>query len=281
MALRDTQSVVAKNNRGESLRIAYQNTPVAQSEELGLVWLPGLNSSMESIKVNALHKWAAETNRSMLRFDYSGHGTSEGKFTDGTIGQWLSESLTILSDVARGPQILVGSSMGGWLVLLILRALANEDRNIQGICPIEGAVMIAPAWDMTEELMWNQFSDGARKEIEINGFYERPSRYGDVPYTITKQLIEEGRKHLIGEDKFTPPCPVRIIHGIDDPDVPWQHANKLTQTLLGKNVMLSLIQDASHRLSRPDDIEKILHTIDDLYRSIAETQLRNRDQTFI
>jgi pimeloyl-ACP methyl ester carboxylesterase len=233
---------------------------------------------MTSTKVSALHEWAAQTNRSMLRFDYSGHGASDGKFADGTIGQWLEESLAILREVAQGPQILVGSSMGGWLVLLILRAIVNRERMVQNLCPIEGAVLIAPAWDMTEELMWNQFSDAIRAEIETRGFYERPSRYSDGPYTITKQLIEEGRTHLIGDDQFAPPCPVRIIHGIDDPDVPWRHANKLTQTLLGENIMLSLLQTGGHRLSRPEDIEKILFTVDDLYRSLAESQ---KDRQFI
>lgn len=269
---KDTQSIVVDGNQGESLRIAYLNAPVDQSEEPGLVWLPGMNSTMTSTKVSALHKWAAQTNRSMLRFDYSGHGASGGEFTNGTIGQWLEQSLAILRQVARGPQILVGSSMGGWLVLLILRAIANEEQMVHNLCPIEGAVLIAPAWDMTEELMWNQFTDEARAKIETQGFFERPSRYGDGPYTITKQLIEEGRDHLIGDDSFTPPCPVRIIHGIEDPDVPWRHANKLTQTLLGEDIMLSLIQGGDHRLSRPENIEKILYTINDLYRSIEEGQ---------
>jgi pimeloyl-ACP methyl ester carboxylesterase len=259
-------------NQCDSVHIAYLNTPAKHSEEPGLVWLPGLKSTMVSVKVNAVHKWAVQTNRSIVRFDYSGHGASDGEFTDGTIGQWLEESLAILREVACGPQILVGSSMGGWLVLLILRAIANEEWMVQGLCPIEGAVLIAPAWDMTEELMWNQFSDEAREAIEMQGFFERPSRYGDGPYTISKQLIEEGRSHLIGDDSFTPPCPVRIIHGIEDPDVPWRHANKLMQTLQGDNIMLSLVQDGGHRLSRSEDVDKIIYTINDLYESIAEEQ---------
>ncbi len=275
------QHIVVKNYQGENLRIAYHYTQAGHSEEPGLVWLPGLNSTMASTKVNSLQEWAAQTNRSMLRFDYSGHGESEGKFTDGTIGQWLEESLAILREVAQGPQILIGSSMGGWLVLLILRALVNEERLVQNLCPIAGVVLIAPAWDMTETLMWNEFSDEARNAIETQGFYERPSRYYDGPYTITRQLIEEGRLHLIRDDKFTPPCPVRIIHGIEDPDVPWRHANALTHTLLGENIMLSLIQDGGHRLSRPEDIEKILYTINDLYKTIAEGQKRRLKQEYI
>lgn len=272
----NTQSITVPGPRGENLRIAYLNTPVDRSETPGLVWLPGLNSTMTNTKVSALHSWAAQTNHSMLRFDYSGHGASDGEFAAGTIGQWLEESLAILREVARGPQILVGSSMGGWLVLLILRAIANAEPAVENLCPIEGAVLIAPAWDMTEELMWNQFSDEARAAIETQGFYQRPSNYDDGPYTISKQLIEEGRRHLIGDDRFTPPCPVRIIHGIEDPDVPWRHVNKLNRTLQGENVMLSFIHNGDHRLSRPEDIEKMLYTITDLYRSIDEDRQRRQ-----
>ena len=142
----DKQSIVVMENLGSNLRIAYLNTPVQHSDEPGLVWLPGLNSTKTSTKVSALEEWAAQTNRSMLRFDYSGHGASDGKFTDGTIGQWLEESLAILRGVASGPQILVGSSMRGWFVLLILRAIVNEEQKVRNLCPIEGAVLIAPAW---------------------------------------------------------------------------------------------------------------------------------------
>lgn len=278
MGQSNAQFLIVKSNQCDSSRIAYLHTPAEHSDEPGLVWLPGLKSTMASAKVSAIHKWAVQTNRSIVRFDYSGHGASDGEFTDGTIGQWLEESLAILREVAHGPQILVGSSMGGWLVLLILRAIANEERKVQDLCPIEGAVLIAPAWDMTEELMWKQFTSEAREAIETQGFFERPSRYGDGPYTISRQLIEEGRSHLIGDDSFTPPCPVRIIHGIQDPDVPWRHANKLLQTLQGDNIMLSLVQDGGHRLSRPEDVDKILYTIKDLYKSIAE---ENQELHFI
>ena len=159
--------------------------------------------------------------------------------------------------------------MGGWLVLLILRAIAKGDSSIQDLPSIEGAILISPAWDMTEELMWNEFPEAARTAIETQGFYERPSVYGDGAYKISKKLIEEGRDHLIGKDKFTPPCPVRIIHGIEDPDVPWLHVNKLNRMLLGENVMLTLIQEGDHRLSRPKDIEKMLYIVNDLYKSLS------------
>ncbi len=272
MTQKELQFLVVQNNSSENLKLAYRQDHINQSGEAGIVWFCGFNSEMTSTKVSALKDWAARTDRSMLRFDYSGHGASEGNVADGTIGQWLKESLAFLRNVAKGPQILVGSSMGAWLVLLIMRAIARNDPITEGLCPVDGAVLIAPAWDMTEELMWNQFSESARRLLERDGYYEHPSRYGDGPYIISKELIEEGRNHLIGEDSFKPPCPVRIIHGINDPDVPWLHANKLTHILEGENVMLNLIQDGDHRLSRTEDINKFLNLIDDLYKSIENSR---------
>jgi pimeloyl-ACP methyl ester carboxylesterase len=209
----------------------------------------------------------------MLRFEYSGHGSSEGQFTDGTIGQWLRESLAILREVAEGPQILTGSSMGAWLVLLILRAIADQTPEADGLPPVVGAVQIAPSFDMTEDLMWNIFSDQARQALETEGYCNRTSRYDDDPYRITRTLIEEGRNHLIGSDPFELPCPVHIIHGIDDPDVPWQHANRLTFLLLGNDVTTYFIQKGDHRLSRPHEIEKMLVIIEDLYRTAMKNKV--------
>lgn len=254
---------------GTPLRIAYEYHVANDSTEPGLVWFPGLNSTMTSTKVNALKQWAADRRRSLLCFEYSGHGSSDGEFRKGTITRWLNESIAILRDVAIGPQILVGSSMGGWLILLILRAISRKDAMIQDIVPIEGVVLVAPAHDMTEELMWNQFPDEARHAIETQGVYDRPSRYDEDPYPITRELLEDGRNHLIGSESFRPSCPVRIIHGIEDPDVPWQHTNKLNHILTGEDVMLNLVQKGDHRLSRPKDIEKMFIIIDDLYENLA------------
>ncbi len=266
---KNTSFIAVEDRRGETLQIAYHNTPARDTEEPGLVWFPGLRSNMNSTKVNAIADWAARSGRSMLRFDYSGHGQSDGAFAGGTISQWLGESLAVLGEAARGPQILVGSSMGGWLVLLLLRALARGDELTKSICPVAGAVLIAPAWDMTEELMWKQFTPEQRKEIETRGFRDRPSRYGDGPYRISRTLIEDGRAHLLGGETFTPPCPVRIIQGMKDQDVPWRHVQKLTRILKGENVTLELIRDGDHRLSRPRDIEKMLDIIDRLYKDLA------------
>lgn len=257
-------------SNGTPLRIAYEYHATPGSAEPGMVWLPGFNSTMSSTKVSALKDWALKTRRSLLCFDYSGHGSSGGEFEDGTISDWLNQSLAILREVVAGPQVLIGSSMGAWLILLILRAISRGQPVACDLPRIDGAVLIAPAYDMTEELMWNQFPDEARHEIETTGSYQRPSRYGDGPYTITRKLIEDGRQHLIGSDNFRPPCPVRMIHGITDADVPWQHANRLTHILTGEDVMLNLIQDGDHRLSRPRDIQKMFFIIDDLYENIAK-----------
>lgn len=255
---------------GAPLRIAYEDHTVAASSEPGLVWFPGFNSTMSSTKISALKSWAAERGRSLVCFDYSGHGSSDGDAKDGTISQWLAESLAILRKVPSGPQILVGSSMGAWLVLLILRAISRDDPLAAGIPAIAGAMLIAPAHDMTEELMWKEFSDEARKALEAHGYYERPSRYGDGPYIISRKLIEDGRNHLIGHETFEPPCPVRIMHGMEDPDVPWSHGNELTHILTGDDVSISFIQDGDHRLSRDKDIETMQFILDDLYESISE-----------
>mgnify|MGYP002624556553 CR=1 FL=1 len=257
-------------SNGTPLRIAYEYHAAPGSTDPGMVWFPGFNSTMSSTKVSALKDWALKTRRSLLCFDYSGHGSSGGEFEDGTISDWLNQSLAILREVVSGPQILVGSSMGAWFILLILRAISRNQPVASDLPRIDGALLIAPAHDMTEELMWKEFSDEARHEIETTGSYQRPSRYGDGPYTITQKLIEDGRHHLIGSDSFRPPCPVRMIHGIADADVPWKHANKLTHILTGEGVMLKLGQDGDHRLSRPRDIEKMFCIIDDLYENIAK-----------
>lgn len=239
-------------------RIAYMQTPAEGNP--GLVWLCGFNSMMTGNKANAVAAWAAKRRLPMLRFDYSGHGQSEGKLAEGTIGQWLEDSAAVLRK-ASGPQVLIGSSMGGWIALLLLRAIATRAPLAKDFPTIRGAVLIAPAWDMTEELMWKQMSDEVRATIATQGVWMRPSAYGDGPYPITAELIEEGRRHLIADTPFTPPCPVRIIQGLRDPDVPWQHANRLTRMLGEANINTLFIPDGDHRLSRDEDIEKLINLI--------------------
>jgi pimeloyl-ACP methyl ester carboxylesterase len=223
----------------------------------GLFWLGGFNSDMKGTKALALDDWATEHGRACVRFDYSGHGESGGAFVEGTIGRWLEESIAVFEQFCVGPQIVIGSSMGGWMALLLARELAQR---APARASLAGLVLIAPAPDFTEQLMWNGFSPEIRKEIESKGMWLRPSEYGD-PYPITRALIEEGRNHLLLGSAIEVGCPVRILQGAKDPDVPWQHAFTLTHRLPSDDVVLTMIQDGDHRLSRPQDIARILAAV--------------------
>jgi pimeloyl-ACP methyl ester carboxylesterase len=223
----------------------------------GLFWLGGFKSDMKGTKAEALDRWAESAGRACVRFDYSGHGESGGKFTEGTIGRWLEESLAVYLRFARSPQVVIGSSMGGWLALLLARALAKH----AAAAPIAGMVLIAPAVDFTEDLMWKQFSDATRREIEQKGMWMRPSEYDEAPYPITRELIEDGRKHLLLGGLIETRCPVHILQGVQDPDVPWRHAVELISRFSGDDVVLTLIKDGDHRLSRPEDIERLIAAV--------------------
>jgi pimeloyl-ACP methyl ester carboxylesterase len=222
-----------------------------------LFWLGGFKSDMKGTKAEALDRWADQEGRACVRFDYSGHGDSGGAFTDGTISRWLEESITVYVTFARGPQVIIGSSMGGWLALLLARALCER----QGAAPIAGMVLIAPAVDFTEELMWKQFPDSTKREIEQKGVWMRPSEYGNDPYPITRGLIEDGRKHLLLGGLIETRCPVHILQGVQDPDVPWHHAVELVSRFSRDDVVITLIKDGDHRLSRPEDIERMIAAV--------------------
>jgi pimeloyl-ACP methyl ester carboxylesterase len=223
----------------------------------GLFWLGGFKSDMKGTKAAALDGWASARGRGCIRFDYSGHGESSGDFRDGTIGQWLEESAAVYTQFANGPQVIIGSSMGGWLALLLAQVL----RGRKNTAPMAGMVLIAPAVDFTEELMWKPFSDAIKREIEEKGAWMRPSQYSEDAYPITKKLIEDGRKHLLLGGLIEAGCPVHILQGVQDPDVPWKHAEMLVSHLAGSDVVLTLIKDGDHRLSRPDDIERMLTAV--------------------
>ncbi len=223
-----------------------------------VVWLGGFRSDMRATKAEALDAWAAARRRAFVRFDYSGHGESGGRFEDGTISQWLEDSLAVLEHCVAGRPILVGSSMGGWIALLATRALLAQ---APGRAPA-GLVLIAPAVDFTERLMWDAFPPDVRRQIEEDGVYLRPSLYGDSPYPITRSLIEDGRQHLLLSGPITTGCPVHILQGMRDPDVPWRHALALVERLPGDSVSLTLIKDGEHRLSRPQDLERLIAAIE-------------------
>ena len=225
----------------------------------GVFWLSGYKSDMMGTKAVALAQWAEQAGRACVRFDYFGHGESGGAFADGTIGRWLADSLAVFDACCRGPQILVGSSMGGWLALLMVRALRARGQN--ELATVAGLVLIAPAVDFTEELMWKRFTPDIKQALADKGVWQRPSAYSPEPYLVTRRLIEEGRDHLLLGSMIETGCPVRILQGVEDPDVPWQHAVELTSRLACDDVVLTLVKDGDHRLSRPEDIERLLAAV--------------------
>jgi pimeloyl-ACP methyl ester carboxylesterase len=261
MAAKQPQFLAVGSDRR---RIAYLGEPAVDGSRPGLVWLCGLKSEMTSLKATALSDWAREKGLGCLRFDYSGHGQSEGRFEDGTVSRWLEEARAVFGELTRGPQILVGSSMGGYIALLLLRALMEEAPETAE--RIKALVLIAPAWDMTE-LMWTNFPESARREITERGVYLRPSHYGDGPYAITRALIEDGRQHLIGSRPLDPGRPVHILHGLQDPDVPWEHTLDLVAHLSGNWVRVAAVPDGEHRLSRPEDLALLLDIVGGLSAS--------------
>jgi pimeloyl-ACP methyl ester carboxylesterase len=231
---------------------------IRQGATPALLWLGGFKSDMNGIKAQALDRWANEQRRAITRFDYSGHGESGGNFLTGTISRWLEDSLAVFDAVCRGPQIVIGSSMGAWLALLLTR---EHTRRKHPGASVAGLVLIAPAVDFTEELMWKRFSPEVKCEIEQKGVWHRPSQYSQEPYPITRDLIEDGRRQLLLDGMVETGCPVRILQGVQDPDVPWQHAIELTARFAQDDVVLTLVKDGDHRLSRPEDIERLLATV--------------------
>jgi alpha-beta hydrolase superfamily lysophospholipase len=221
-----------------------------------VVWLGGFRSDMRATKAETLDTWARAKGRAFLRFDYSGHGESSGRFEDGTISRWLEDTLAIVDAASEGPQILVGSSMGGWLALLAAREMAARGR------PPAGLVLIAPAVDFTETLMWAALDTAARRAIETEGVYLRPSAYAPDPVPITRALIEDGRRHLMLNGPIRSHAPVHILQGMNDPDVPWRHATTLVEHFAVDPAVLTLIKDGDHRLSRAQDLALLIAAVE-------------------
>ena len=217
----------------------------------GIVWLGGFKSEMTATKATALDAWAAKAGRAFVRFDYFGHGKSSGDFRRGTISRWKADALAVFDGLTEGSQILVGSSMGAWLALLV--ALARPKR-------IAALLLIAPATDFTDTLLWNRLSEDVRQQILDTGEWLRPTAYGPDPCPITRELIEDGRKHLLLGGKIALGCPVRIVQGMNDPDVPWQHALTVVEAL-GPDTQITLVKDGDHRLSKPHELALIEHIL--------------------
>jgi alpha-beta hydrolase superfamily lysophospholipase len=220
----------------------------------GLFWLGGFRSDMTGGKATAVDAFAASRGLAATRFDYSGSGRSGGRFEDGTITRWLDEARAVFA-TTQNRQIVIGSSMGGWLALLLAAELIEANR-------IAGLVLIAPAVDMTRTLMWDTWSKTAQKAFRATGVYLRPSEYSDEPDLITRALIDDGERHLFGDRLIEVGCPVHILQGMEDKDVPWRHAQRLVTRLASDDVVLTLVKDGDHRLSRPEDIERLSAAIE-------------------
>jgi pimeloyl-ACP methyl ester carboxylesterase len=238
-------------------RLAHRR--VAGDGRPGIVFLSGFASDMTGSKGTALAAWAKERGQALLRFDYSGHGQSSGAFRDGTIGRWTADALAAFDRLTAGPQILVGSSMGGWIMLLA--ALARPDR-------VAGLVGIAAAPDFTEDLMWAAMPPETRARLLADGAIQEPSQYQDAPLEITRALIEDGRRHLLLRGSIDIRCPVRLLHGMADPDVPWETSARLADQLASTDVTVTLIKDGDHRLSREEDLRRIFAAVDEVSRTI-------------
>lgn len=235
-------------DRGDGVALAWALLPGRGS---AVVFLPGFRSDMTGGKAIALRDWCAAEGRAMLRLDYSGSGASGGAFIDGTIGAWAEDARRVVAALTDGPIVLVGSSMGGWIALLV--ALAMPER-------VAAFVGVAAAPDFTEELVWAALPPTARKVLLRDGVLPIPSPYGE-PTPITRALIEDGRRHLLLEAEIALDCPVRLLHGQRDPDVPWETALRLAGRLRSADVQVVLVKDGDHRLSRGQDLALLIRTV--------------------
>ena len=239
-------------DRPDGATIAYHRLA---GKSPGVVFLGGFMSDMEGTKALALEDHCWRVGRAFLRFDHFGHGQSSGEIAEATVGRWRQDAVAVLDELCDGPQVLVGSSMGGWVALL---AALDRPRRLAGL------VGIAAAPDATEDLMWAEFDADIRATLERDGVYYAPSDYDGGPYTIAMKLIEEGRQHLILDKPIDIPCPVRILQGMQDPDVPWRHALRIAEALTGNDVVLTLVKEGDHRLSEPADIARLRATVEEL-----------------
>lgn len=263
--------------KGDARRsIAYLTRP---GNAPGVFWMSGFKSEMRSTKASYLDDWAARRGQAFTRFDYSGHGLSAGRFEEGTLSRWLEEAVEVFDTATDGPQVVVGSSMGGYLALLMVRHfLARTSTGRPG--RVAGLVLIAPAWNMTEALMWRNAPEEARRAILEDGVWLRPSRYEDGPYPITRALLEDGRAHLLSNTPWNPGVPIEIIQGCRDPDVPYDHVARLKDLLVGAPVTLTAVPDGEHRLSRPEDLALLAARIEHLIDAYPDTpSIVSRDRS--
>ncbi len=250
--------------QGEASRqIAYiVRSRSAKATGPTLVWLSGYRSDMSGSKAIELDNFAAENGFACLRLDYSGHGRSGGKFTDGTISRWLEEALAVILHAAPDRILLVGSSMGGWIALRLAQELAKRKDGPK----LDGMVLIAPAPDFTSDLIEPNLTKKEKASLAERGYFEERSAYSPEPNIYTRALIEDGRDNSVLKGVIETGCPVHILQGMKDPDVPYQHAMKLVEHLPADDVVLTFVRDGDHRLSRPQDIERIIAAVRGLVR---------------
>lgn len=242
--------------RGDNDYISYRRgQPADPAGPTGLMWLGGFKSDMTGTKAEALSTWAEGARRALLRFDYFAHGASSGDFRQGTIGRWRDDALAAFDQLTEGPQVLVGSSMGGWIALLV--ALVRPER-------VKALVLIAPAADFTEDLMWAGFADEVKAALMREGVYRAPAAAGEEPYEITMGLIEEGRKHLLLGAPVAIDVPVRVLQGMKDDSVPWAHAMRLVGALVSEDVEVHLSKAGDHRLSGADDLVRLMAVVEEV-----------------
>ncbi len=244
-----------KFRRSDGAVIAYEREGARDERNPGIVFLHGLKSDRGGTKAEALARHAGVRGYGFLRFDMFGHGASSGRFEDGGISRWVEDAVAVLDELTTGPQVLIGSSMGGWV--MVKTAMARPER-------VSGLVGIAVAPDFTEDLMWAGFDASQRDALAMAGVVELPSEYEDGPYRISRHLIEDGRKNLVLRNEIPIACPVRLIHGQQDTAVPWETSLKLAARIKGGNVETHLVKDGDHRLSRPQDLERLCGFVDEL-----------------
>lgn len=237
-----------------AMRVHHPEKPSGQPT---LVWLGGYRSDMTGTKAVEVERYAMERGATCVRFDYSGHGASGGAFTDGTISRWLEESLAVIDQAAPGRIVLIGSSMGCWIALRAIQELRQRGDGDR----VAGLVLIAPAPDFTAELIEPNLTDAEKTALAERGYFEEPSEYSPEPNIFTRALIEDGRANRVLEGTITTGCPVHILQGMRDPDVPYTHALRLMEHLPSDDVVMTLIRDGDHRLSREEDIAKMKQAI--------------------
>jgi pimeloyl-ACP methyl ester carboxylesterase len=238
--------------RSDGATIAYHRRA---GDMPGVVFLGGYRSEMTGNKAVFFDEYCRRSGHAYLRFDHFGHGASSGEVALGTIGRWAEDAVAVLDLLTEGPQILVGASMGGWLMLLV--ALARRRR-------IHALVGVAPAPDFTEDLLWPRLDAAQRAELLAKGSITLPSEYDPAGYTYRRTLFEEGRRNLVLRRTIALDCPVRLLHGLEDASVPWQTSLRLAKRLASRDVALTLVKDGDHRLSTPGDLARLAATLDEL-----------------